>query len=65
MKAAPPAMVPRIHFTAVPRRPRAAAATAMTMVKLLKRSTTVMIVEKMMEGENGNGRGQSAFARRR
>src|SRR5207244_7700568 len=58
-KSAPPSIVARIQDTAFPRSPRLAADTAMTMVKLLASSTTVIIVEKRMAGEKGKGKGQS------
>src|ERR1019366_5744762 len=51
-------MVARIHFTVDARFLRCAAITAITMVKLLASNTTVITVEKIMDGLKGNGRGQ-------
>src|SRR5262244_4329357 len=63
IKVAPNAAVARIHFRTFERSPREDADTAITMVRLEESSTSVMIEEKMMLGENLNGVGQTLDAR--
>ncbi len=57
-------MVATIHMTVFLRSLRCAAITAITMVRELASSTTVIVVEKAMAGKIGNGRGQSGFVSR-
>ena len=64
VKSSPPTMVATIHMTVFLRSLRCDAITAMTMVSELASSTTVMVVEKMMAGLMGNGRGQSGLVSR-
>jgi hypothetical protein len=64
MKVAPKNMVAKIHLRALLFLPRLAAATANTIVKLLDRRTSVITVEKMMLGLNGNGVGQATLETR-
>jgi hypothetical protein len=64
MNVAPNTIVANIHLRALFFRPRFAAATANTMVKLLESRTSVIIVEKAILGKIGNGVGQFSLENR-
>jgi hypothetical protein len=64
MKAAPKNIVAKIHLRAILFRPCLAADTAKTIVKLLDSKTSVITVEKIMLGVNGNGVGHSTLEKR-
>ena len=63
INVAPSNAVARIHFRAEEIRARDEAETAITIVKLDDKSTSVMIDEKTMLGENLKGVGQTFEAR--
>src|SRR5215471_17685822 len=62
MNAAPPSMVARIHLRAAERSRLVEAETAITIVKLLDSRHSVITVENVMLGWNGNGVGQFTLA---
>src|ERR1051325_10435253 len=64
MKVAPKNMVARIHLRAFFFLPSFAADTAKTIVRLLDRRTSVITVEKIMLGLNGNGVGHCTLLKR-